>query len=282
MQEGTLQRKILKIICQDGIGLIAKITNICYQNKLNILENNEFIDHYASLLFMRTELEGVFYKDIFLTELYKVLPKGFICELHSLRRRKIIVLVSKEWHCLGDLLIKSSYGELEVDIIAVIGNHENLRRLVENFEIPFIFLSHEGLTRLEQDNKISANVDFYKPDYIVLAKYMRILTPEFVDRYPDKIINIHHSFLPAFVGARPYNQAYERGVKIIGATAHYVNHKLDSGPIITQDTVHVDHNYTAVDMMRVGRDIEKNVLNRALYQILTQRVFIQNNRTIVL
>lgn len=129
---------------------------------------------------------------------------------------------------------------------------------------------------------MAAAIEAHNPDYVVLAKYMRVLTPSFVARFPNKIINIHHSFLPAFIGARPYHRAYERGVKIIGATAHYVNDNLDEGPIIMQDVIHVDHTYTAEDMMRAGRDVEKNVLSRALYQVLAQRVFVYGNRTIIL
>lgn len=154
--------------------------------------------------------------------------------------------------------------------------------LVERFDIPFELVSHEGLSRNEHDQKMADAIDAYQPDYVVLAKYMRVLTPEFVARFPNKIINIHHSFLPAFIGARPYHQAYERGVKIIGATAHYVNDNLDEGPIIMQDVIHVDHTYTAEDMMRAGRDVEKNVLSRALYKVLAQRVFVYGNRTIIL
>ena len=178
---------------------------------------------------------------------------------------------------MADTLVVSYAGEA-----AVIGNHDTLRSLVERFDIPFELVSHEGLTRNEHDQKMADAIDAYQPDYVVLAKYMRVLTPEFVARFPNKIINIHHSFLPAFIGARPYHQAYERGVKIIGATAHYVNDNLDEGPIIMQDVIHVDHTYTAEDMMRAGRDVEKNVLSRALYKVLAQRVFVYGNRTIIL
>ncbi|VFP84492.1 Formyltetrahydrofolate deformylase [Candidatus Erwinia haradaeae] len=282
MQLEIQPRKILKIICTDSAGLLAKLTNIFYNHQLNIVNNREFVDHTTSLFFMRTELEGVCDNQIFLKDLDTILPKGSQRELHFLKRYKIVILVSQESHCLGDLLIQSTYGELDVDIAAVIGSHEKLRNLAESFDIPFVFLSPKGCTRLDQDNNIASSIDVYQPDYIVLAKYMRILTPEFVYRYPNKIINIHHSCLPAFIGARPYHQAYERGVKMIGATAHYVNHKLDAGPIIMQDMMHIDHSYVVADMIRAGRDIEKNVLSRALHLVLTQRVFIHGNRTILL
>jgi formyltetrahydrofolate deformylase len=282
LQMHSLQRKVLRTICPDQKGLIARITNICYKHELNIVQNNEFVDHRTGRFFMRTELEGIFNDVTLLADLDSALPEGSIRELTPAGRRRIVILVTKEAHCLGDLLMKANYGGLDVEIAAVIGNHETLRPLVERFDIPFELVSHEGLTRDEHDQKMADAIDAHQPDYVVLAKYMRVLTPTFVSRFPNKIINIHHSFLPAFIGARPYHQAYERGVKIIGATAHYVNDNLDEGPIIMQDVIHVDHTYTAEDMMRAGRDVEKNVLSRALYQVLAQRVFVYGNRTIIL
>ncbi|HEY0211290.1 formyltetrahydrofolate deformylase [Acerihabitans sp.] len=282
MQSQTIQRKILRTICPDEKGLIAQITSICFSHHLNIVQNNEYVDHRSGRFFMRTELEGVFDDARLLADLDRVLPVGTVREIKQAGRRRIVVLVTKEAHCLGDLLMKSTYGGLDVDIAAVIGNHDTLRTLVERFEIPFHLVSHEGFTREEHDARMAERIDGYRPDYVVLAKYMRVLTPDFVRHYPNQLINIHHSFLPAFIGARPYHQAYERGVKIIGATAHYVNDNLDEGPIISQDVINVDHTYTAEDMMRAGRDVEKNVLSRALYRVLAQRVFVYGNRTIIL
>ncbi|KMW74498.1 formyltetrahydrofolate deformylase [Photorhabdus luminescens subsp. luminescens] len=282
MQHQHIQKKILRTICPDAKGLIAKITNICYKHQLNIVQNNEFVDHRTSRFFMRTELEGIFNDETFLADLDDALPVGSQRELNSAGRRRIVIMVTKEAHCLGDLLMKSAYDGLDVEIAAVIGNHATLQSLVEQFGIPFHLISHEGLTREQHDEKLIAQIDQYKPDYVVLAKYMRVLTPEFVQHFPNQIINIHHSFLPAFIGARPYHQAYERGVKIIGATAHYVNNNLDEGPIITQKVINIDHTYTAEDMMRAGRDVEKNVLSHALYWVLAQRVFVYGNRTVIL
>ncbi|SFN46593.1 formyltetrahydrofolate deformylase [Izhakiella capsodis] len=282
MQQQNLQRKVLRTICPDARGLIARITNVCFKHELNIIQNNEFVDHRTGRFFMRTELEGIFNDKTLLADLDGALPEGSVRELHPADRRRVVILVTKEAHCLGDLLMKSEYGGLNVEIAAVVGNHETLRALVERFDLPFILVSHEGLTREQHDNNMAAVIERYEPDYVILAKYMRVLTPDFVQRFPNKIINIHHSFLPAFIGARPYHQAYERGVKIIGATAHYVNDNLDEGPIIMQDVIHVDHSYSAEDMMRAGRDVEKNVLSRALYQVLAQRVFVYGNRTIIL
>ncbi|AAS62187.1 formyltetrahydrofolate deformylase [Yersinia pestis subsp. microtus bv. Altaica] len=282
MPHQNVQKKVLRTICPDAKGLIAKITNICYKHQLNIVQNNEFVDHLTGRFFMRTELEGIFNDTTLLADLDDALPEGTNRELHVAGRRRIIIMVTKEAHCLGDLLMKSAYGGLDVEIAAVIGNHDALQNLVERFDIPFHLVSHEGLTREQHDQQLIEKIEQYQPDYVVLAKYMRVLTPAFVQRFPYQIINIHHSFLPAFIGARPYHQAYERGVKIIGATAHYVNDSLDEGPIIMQDVINVDHSYTAEDMMRAGRDVEKNVLSSALYRVLAQRVFVYGNRTVIL
>ncbi|VFP82201.1 formyltetrahydrofolate deformylase [Candidatus Erwinia haradaeae] len=282
MIKPNLQRRVLHVMSSNAKGLISKITNICDRNELNILENNQFIDDDTNLFFMRTDLEGYFDDNKFLKDLDCVLPVGSSCKLHFLRRQRIVILASQETHCVGELLIKSAYNELDLDIAVVISNHETLRSLVTRFNIPFIFASHRGVTRVQHDNNIADKIDVYCPDYIVLAKYMRVLTKDFVHRYKNKIINIHHSFLPAFIGSRPYHQAYHRGVKMIGATAHYVNEDLDGGAIIMQDTIPIDHSYHPEDMMRAGRDVEKNVLSRALYQIITQRVFLNGNRTILL
>ncbi len=282
MSHHNVQTKVLRTICPDAKGLIANITTICFKHELNIVQNNEYVDHRTGRFFMRTELEGVFNDSALLADLDSALPKGSLRELQSTDRRRIVILVTKEAHCLGDLLMKSVYGGLDVEIAAVIGNHDTLRTLVERFDIPFHLVSHEGLTREQHDSAMMEQIDQFQPDYVVLAKYMRVLTPGFVQHYPNQVINIHHSFLPAFIGARPYHQAYERGVKIIGATAHYVNDNLDEGPIIMQDVINVDHTYTADDMMRAGRDVEKNVLSRAIYKVLQQRVFVYGNRTVIL
>ncbi|MDE9427085.1 formyltetrahydrofolate deformylase [Xenorhabdus bovienii] len=282
MQNANIQKKILRTICPDAKGLIAKITNICYKHQLNIVQNNEFVDHRTGRFFMRTELEGIFNDETFLADLDDALPAGSNRELNTAGRRRIVIMVTKEAHCIGDILVKSAYGGLDVEIAAVIGNHTILQHLVEQFDIPFHYISHDDLTREQHDEALMVQIDQYKPDYVVLAKYMRVLTPAFVQHYPNQIINIHHSFLPAFIGARPYHQAYERGVKIIGATAHYVNDNLDEGPIITQDVINVDHTYTAEEMKRAGLDVEKNVLSQALHWVFSQRVFVYGNRTVIL
>lgn len=277
-----IENKILLTECPDDTGLVAKITNICYKHQLNIVKNSEFVDSETRRFFMRTELQGIFNDQTLLADLAFTLPQGAIYKLIPKKQKRIVILVTKEAHCLGDILMKTYYGGLDVEIAAVIGNHNTLKSLAERFDVPFHLVSHEGLTRVEHDELLSHKIDEYAPDYIVLAKYMRVLNPEFVERYPNRVINIHHSFLPAFIGAKPYQQAYERGVKIIGATAHFINNELDQGPIIMQNVINVDHTYTAETMMRAGRDVEKTVLSRALELVLADRVFVYQNKTIVM
>ncbi|MDH2927204.1 formyltetrahydrofolate deformylase [Lonepinella koalarum] len=278
-----IENKILLTDCPDDKGLIAKITNICYKHQLNIIHNNEFVDFETKHFFMRTELQGIFNEETLLADLAFSLPQGTNCRLiDSSRKKRIVILVTKEAHCLGDILMKTYYGGLDLEIAAVIGNHDSLRSLVERFDVPFHCVSHEHLTRIEHDKLLAEKIDEYHPDLIVLAKYMRVLNPEFVARYPNRVINIHHSFLPAFIGANPYKRAYERGVKIIGATAHFINNELDEGPIIMQNVINVDHTYSAEMMMKAGRDVEKTVLSRALDLAIHDRLFVFQNKTIVL
>lgn len=277
-----IENKILLTECLDATGLVAKITNICYKHQLNIVKNSEFVDSETGRFFMRTELQGIFNDQTLLADLALTLPQSAMYRLVPQKRKRIVILVTKEAHCLGDILMKTYYGGLNVDIAAVIGNHDTLRSLAERFDVPFHLVSHNGLTRVEHDQQLAEKIDQYAPDYIVLAKYMRVLNPEFVARYPNRVVNIHHSFLPAFIGARPYQQAYERGVKIIGATAHFINNELDQGPIIMQNVINIDHSYTADAMMRAGRDVEKTVLSRALELVLADRVFVHQNKTIVM
>ncbi|PCS24091.1 formyltetrahydrofolate deformylase [Candidatus Enterovibrio escicola] len=278
-----MEKKILLSDCPDDQGLIAKITNICYKHQLNIMHNSEYVDHSTGQFFMRTELEGVFNDETFLVDIDQTLPVGSHRSLvNANRRQRIVILVTKESHCLGDILMKTYDGSYNIDIAAVISNYNTLATLTEKFDIPFHFVSHEGLTHEEHDKKVVKIIDSYTPEYIILAKFMRVLTPNFVGSYPRRIINIHHSFLPAFLGARPYHQAYKRGVKIIGATAHFVTNNLDEGPIIDQNIKHVDHTFSSEDMVKVGRDVEKTVLSTALSLVLEDKVFVYGNKTVIL
>ena len=269
------------IDCHDAKGLVYKISKVFYDRDLNIDSNREFVDKAKERFFMRTVVSGAFEIDELDSALRAVAPADAHIRVVAPKEKKVVILATKESHALGDILIRHAAGELGASIECVIANHETLRDLVERFDIPFIHISAEGLSREAHEAKVMEAIDAHSFDYIVLAKYMRILTPHFVSAYPERIINIHHSFLPAFIGANPYKQAYERGVKIIGATAHFVTDDLDEGPIIAQDVIPVNHRFDWKEMQRAGRDVEKVVLSRALDLVLHDRVFVNGNKTIV-
>jgi len=275
------KRARVLIDCKDAKGLVYKISKVFYDRGLNIDNNREFVDKEDSRFFMRTVVTGNFDITELKNELQMIVPKDAHIRVLEPKDKKIILMVTKESHALGDILVRHAAGELGAQIECVIGNHDTLKPLVERFDIPFIHISAENLTREEHEVKVMKEIDTYAFDYIVLAKYMRILTPHFVKSYTTKIINIHHSFLPAFIGANPYKQAFERGVKIIGATAHYVTDDLDEGPIIAQDVIPVTHRQTWKDMQKAGRDGEKIVLSRALALVLNDRVFVNGNKTVI-
>lgn len=271
---------ILTTQCADDVGLIAKITGLCHEHNLNITRNNEFVDKDANRFFMRTELTGQPSED-FIEQLESILPNGAKVTLHNDEKTKVVLLATKEAHCLGGVLLKQFEQALNIEVLAVIANYADLAPLAKGFNVPFHVVSHEGLSRLEHDQQVGDLIASYQPDIIGLAKYMRILSPEFVARFDGKIINIHHSFLPAFIGAKPYHQAFERGVKIIGATAHFVNNELDEGPIIMQDVTHVNHANTAEIMAKMGKDVEKTVFCKALQLASEHKLFINGNKTVV-
>jgi len=269
------------IDCEDAKGLVYKISKVFYDRDLNIENNREYVDKEQSKFFMRTVVTGDFEVNELEEALKEVIPSDATLKIVEPKRKKIVILVTKESHALGDILIRHESGELDADIEAVIANHDTLEELVKRFDIPFYNIPAEGLSREEHEAKIMKLIDEQNFDYIVLAKYMRILTSTFVKAYHQKIINIHHSFLPAFIGANPYKQAHKRGVKIIGATAHFVTDDLDEGPIIAQDVIPVNHRLEWRDMQKAGRDVEKIVLSRALNFVLNDRVFVHGNKTIV-
>lgn len=272
---------VILIECSDQKGLIAKITGTIFKHNLNITGNWEFVDRQRHQFFMRTEVEDLNDIEKLREDLQLLLPKDSIIRIRANEKKKIIIMATKEAHCLGDLLTRCWHGDLNAEIQAVISNHNILKDLVNRFDLPYYFLAAADNDRTEQENQVTKVIDTYNPDYIVLAKYMRILSPNFVNQYTNKIINIHHSFLPAFMGAKPYHQAFERGVKIIGATSHFVNNNLDEGPIISQMVIPVDHSHSPSDMARAGQDVEKVTLARALRLAAEDRVFVSGNRTIV-
>ena len=269
------------IDCKDKKGLVYKISKIFYELDLNIVSNQEFVDKESMHFFMRSVVTGDFDTNELKKNLLKAVGSDANVKVIEPSKKNIVLLATKESHALGDILIRYLDGELDANIVAVIANRDNLKELVERFNIPFIYISADGLSREEHEKLVLQELDKYSFDYMVLAKYMRILTPNFVSKYEGRIINIHHSFLPAFIGANPYKQAYERGVKIIGATAHFVTNDLDEGPIIAQDVISVNHRFDWRDMQRAGRDVEKIVLSRALKLVLEDRVFVYNNKTVV-
>ena len=270
------------IDANDEKGLVHKVSSVFYNYDLNILSNSEFVDKDNNKFFMRSVVDGVINYGEFKKSIEDILPANSSVKVIDPKKKNIIIMATKEMHALGDILVRHEAGELEANILAVISNYDILEAFVSKFNIPYVTVSHDGLERSEHESKIINAIDSFEDvDYIVLAKYMRILTPKFVETYEDKIINIHHSFLPAFIGANPYKQAYDRGVKIIGATAHFVNNNLDEGPIIAQEVIHVDHAYSWRDMQRSGKDVEKVVLSRALKLALEDRIFVFANKTVI-
>lgn len=271
----------MRIECADAKGLVHKITGVLVRHGLNIVENGEFVDPQIRRFFMRTEVSGAAASDKIVKELQKELPKDAVVEMTQDRKKDIVIFATKEPHCLGDLLIRHAYGELPANVLAVVSNHDSLKPLATQFKIPYFHVPVEGKTRDSQEKELLKVLTPFKPEYLVLAKYMRIFSDEFVTRFKNRMINIHHSFLPAFVGAHPYQQAAERGVKIIGATAHFVTPALDDGPIIAQGIVPVDHSHSVSDMAQAGHDVEKTVLAKALKLALEDRIFVSGNKTII-
>ncbi|MDQ3392800.1 MAG: formyltetrahydrofolate deformylase [Bacteroidota bacterium] len=272
---------ILLINCPDQRGLVYKITSVLYKYALNVISNGEFVERNSNHFFMRTEFSGELDRETLLQDLRDILPDAVDIKLSDPQKKNIVILATKEHHCLSDLLIRQAFNELSANILAVISNYNVLQDLTSKFDIPYHYVGHEGKSRERHEEEVLGVIKQYKPDFVVLAKYMRILTKEFVSHFNNKIINIHHSFLPAFIGANPYAQAYERGVKIIGATAHFVNHDLDEGPIIAQSVIPVDHTQSAREMAQAGRDVEKIVLAKSLRLVFNEQVFVYRNKTIV-
>lgn len=282
-------KHILLMDGPDAKGLIFHVTSVLFRNECNIISQDEYVspatDGVESQFFMRTEFESPDKLDPqkVLKDLRETIATPKInLRISPKKKKDVVILATKEHHCLSDLLIRYNFDELDANVLAVVSNYNTLQPFVSKFGIPFHYVSHEHKTRDEHEEAILRTLEIYKPEYLVLAKYMRILSPEFVSHYANKIVNIHHSFLPAFIGANPYRQAYERGVKIIGATAHFVNNNLDEGPIIAQNVKDVDHSYAATDMAREGKEVEKSVLTQALKLVFNDRVFIFGNRTVIL
>jgi len=272
---------IILIQCKDKVGLVAVIAQVMARNGINILSMREHVDTIEGQFFLRLATDSHSDADKLYHELKTLLPEDAIITVNPQPEKKIVVMVTKEYHCLGDILIRNHFKTLGAGVQAVIGNHAVLQNVCERFSVPFIHVSHEQKSREEFEEDLEKHLQPYEYDYLVLAKFMRILSPAFIAKHPPNIINIHHSFLPAFTGASPYKQAFIRGVKLIGATAHFVTDKLDEGPIIEQQIIPVDHTYTPAAMLTAGKEIEKAVLAKALKMLFEDRVFVYNNKTVV-
>ena len=277
-----MNKLLVLIQCKDEVGLVANITRILASHQLNIIAMREFVDEEEQRFFARISCSNhIENTEELKQELQDRLPVNALIEVVPKADKSIAVLVTKEFHCLSDILIRNYFKTLGAEVKCVIGNYENLKELSEKLDVPFHYISHENTSKEDFESAIIEQLDQYELDYIVLAKFMRIISPSFVAKYKHQIINIHHSFLPAFIGASPYQQAFKRGVKIIGATAHFVTNDLDEGPIINQQTIHVNHTYGAKQMAIAGREIEKSVLSKALELVFDDRVFVVGNKTVV-
>lgn len=277
-----MNHTLILIECKDEVGLVATISQILAKHQLNITAMREFVDEAAVRFFARIECAGgSFDKQTLYRELNEALPSEAEITINPKTEKKIAVLVTREYHCLADTLVRHCFNTLDANVCCVIGNYEALRSFTERFDIPFHYISHENKSKQEFEREILQTLGPYEVDYLVLAKFMRILSPDFVNHFPNRIINIHHSFLPAFIGASPYRQAFERGVKLIGATAHFVTNDLDEGPIIVQQINPVNHTFGVGEMVIAGKEIEKAVLSKALHLVFQDRVFVTGNKTII-
>ena len=272
---------VILIQCKDRVGLVAAISGLMASRNINIVSMREHVDTVANRFFLRLVTEQTAIAEGLEVDLKAILPSDAYISVNPDPEKKIILLVTKEYHCLSDILIRHHFKTLGASVLCVIGNHAVLEDICRRFEVPFYYVDHENKSREKFESELAGVINKYQADYLVLAKFMRILSAGFVQLYPLKILNIHHSFLPAFVGAHPYKQAYMRGVKLIGATAHFVTNALDEGPIIEQQIISIDHTFTTADMIKAGKEIEKAVLAKALTMVLENRVFIYDNKTIV-
>jgi len=274
---------IATLQCADQPGIVHAMTSAVLACGGNIIENQQFTDEPTNTFVMRTRFETSQGIDAARKSLNEGLGK-FSPSLHirpTQSKPRALVLVTKESHCLRDLLYLLELGELPIEIPVVVSNHEDLRTLVESHGFTFIHLPVTAATKADQEKELLALIEKHSIDFVVLARYMQVLSNEFCAALPGRIINIHHSFLPGFKGAKPYHQAHARGVKIIGATAHFVTAHLDEGPIIEQDVAHVSHTSTPEDLIALGRDIERRVLAKAVKLYAQDRIFIVGERTVV-
>ena len=283
----THNNAVILMHCPDQPGIIAVITEFINTNGGNILYLDQYVDRVNGIFYMRVEWD----LDKFLIPKEKINDYFFTlyAQRYNMvyrlsftdRKQRMALFVSKMSHCLYDILARYTAGDWEVEIPLIISNHPDLRHVGEQFGIPFEVIPVTRDNKAEMEAREFELLEKYEIDFIVLARYMQVLSEDFINRYPNRIINIHHSFLPAFVGAKPYHAAYERGVKLIGATSHYVTTELDAGPIIEQDIVRITHKDTVADLVHKGRDLEKIVLSRAVEKHIQRKILAYKNKTIV-
>jgi formyltetrahydrofolate deformylase len=277
---------VLLISCPDRRGIVATISDFVFNHNGNILHADEHADEGSNLFLMRVEFDPAEF-NIDLADFsrhFTPIAEEFEMQWRLARsnyRQRMIILVSKYDHCLVDLLYRHKSGELACEIPLIISNHPDNQPIADFYGIPYITIPVPKDSKHQAEEKILGLLQQHNPDFMVLARYMQILSNEFVNQYPQRIINIHHSFLPAFVGAKPYHQAFTRGVKLIGATSHYVTEVLDDGPIIEQDVVRISHRDSLDDLLQKGRDLEKVVLSRAVRWHIENRVLLYGNKTVV-
>lgn len=277
----------LLLHCPDQPGILAEVTDFITVNKGNIIYLDQYVDHVENIFFMRIEWELESFlvpqekiEDYFETLYAQKYGMSFRLYFSDVKPR-MAIFVSKMSHCLFDLLARYTAGEWNVEIPLIISNHPDLQHVAERFGIPFHLFPITKETKEEQEKKEMELLAKHKVNFIVLARYMQVISEKMIDAYPNRIINIHHSFLPAFVGAKPYHAAFERGVKIIGATSHYVTTDLDAGPIIEQDVVRITHKDTVQDLVNKGKDLEKIVLSRAVQKHIERKVLAYKNKTVI-
>ena len=277
----------LLLHCPDKPGILAEVTDFITVNKGNIIYLDQYVDHVENIFFMRIEWELKDFlvpqekiEDYFATLYAQKYEMNFRLYFSDTKPR-MAIFVSKMSHCLFDLLARYTAGEWNVEIPLIISNHPDLQHVAERFGIPFHLFPITKETKEEQEKKEMELLAKDKITFIVLARYMQVISEQMINAYPNRIINIHHSFLPAFVGAKPYHAAFERGVKIIGATSHYVTTELDAGPIIEQDVVRITHKDTVQDLVNKGKDLEKIVLSRAVQKHIERKVLAYKNKTVI-
>ena len=277
----------LLLHCPDKPGILAEVTDFITVNKGNIIYLDQYVDHVENIFFMRIDWELKDFlvpqekiEDYFATLYAQKYEMNFRLYFSDTKPR-MAIFVSKMSHCLFDLLARYTAGEWNVEIPLIISNHPDLQHVAERFGIPFHLFPITKETKEEQEKKEMELLAKHKITFIVLARYMQVISEQMINAYPNRIINIHHSFLPAFVGAKPYHAAFERGVKIIGATSHYVTTELDAGPIIEQDVVRITHKDTVQDLVNKGKDLEKIVLSRAVQKHIERKVLAYKNKTVI-